>query len=562
MKTAFAPRHAALSGAIATCLGLLGSTASYASASGAPPRQAYIVEGPSTAAAVQAVRNVGATVTQVLPIIAGVTTDLSTAQAAALRRKTHITLFPDTKLATLSGTTSNWTMTNDTTPDIYQMTMVNSTALAAQGINGAGVTVAVVDSGIEPLRSLTKDLNGNTRLLAQYDTTSTAGTNQANLDKYGHGTHITSLIASSNTSSAVLNNQPQGIAPMVKLVEVKAFDANGQGSYSSVLAGLNWILQNQASYNIRVVNLSFGAPPISYYWNDPIDQAVMQLWQAGIVVVASAGNSGPSEQTINVPGNTPYVITVGAMTDHWTPTDPSDDGVASFSSAGPTVEGFIKPDVIAPGGHLAGLMDGYTQTLAKNNPQFQSDAFFMFIMSGTSQASAITTGVVALMLQANPTLSPDDVKCRLQATARAGTGANGLASYSIFQQGAGLINAYDATYSTATGCANVGLNVVNDIAGTAHYAGPAQQNATTGQFYIVDASGKIVSSDGFLWNKNYVMNQGFLWNKSYLWNKSAVWNQGFLWNKSYLWNKGFLWNKSTLAPSSTPTATESWNNQE
>ena len=177
-------------------------------------------------------------------------------------------------------------------------------------------------------------------------------------DSYGHGTHITSLLASSNTVDPALKGEPEGIAPMVKLVNVGAFDGYGFGTYTTVLNGLNWILQNQKTYgNIRVLNLSFGAPPQSFYWNDPVDMAVMKLWQAGVVVVASAGNFGPNPQTISVPGNTPYVITVGAMTDNWSPQVPASDGIASFSSAGPTYEAFVKPDVVAPGGHLAAYMN-------------------------------------------------------------------------------------------------------------------------------------------------------------------------------------------------------------
>ena len=189
---------------------------------------------------------------------------------------------------------------------------------------------------------ITAELNGTPRMLANYDAINNLLAD-ANVvcsgcanDGNGHGTHVTSLIASSNTTDPVLNGQPQGFAPMVKLINVKAFDDKGSGTYASVLNGLNWILANKTTYGnggIRVVNLSFGAAPQSYYWNDPIDQAVMKLWQAGIVVVASAGNSGPTEQTISVPGNTPYAITVGAMTDNWTPNDTSDDGIASLSRA-------------------------------------------------------------------------------------------------------------------------------------------------------------------------------------------------------------------------------------
>ncbi len=141
----------------------------------------------------------------------------------------------------------------------------------------------------------------------------------------------------------------------------------------------------------------------------------MEAWRAGIVVVASAGNRGPSAMTIGVPGNIPYIITVGAMTDNYTPADGSDDYLASFSSAGPTVEGFVKPDLVAPGGHARALMDQAT-TLANAHPDFHDGGQY-FQMSGTSQAAAMVTGVVALMLEASPQLTPDEVKFRLMDTA-------------------------------------------------------------------------------------------------------------------------------------------------
>ena len=144
---------------------------------------------------------------------------------------------------------------------------------------------------------------------------------------------------------------------------------SGQASYADVITGLDWLLSNKDVHNIRVVNLSFGATPQSHYWEDPINQAVMRLWQAGIVVVASAGNTGPDPMTIGVPGNVPYVITVGAMTDSYTRDDLSDDRLTSFSAAGPTYEGFVKPDVVAPGGHIKALMDNQDQ-IARDHTEF------------------------------------------------------------------------------------------------------------------------------------------------------------------------------------------------
>ena len=119
---------------------------------------------------------------------------------------------------------------------------------------------------------------------------------------------------------------------------------------------MDWVVQNKDAYGIRVLNLSFSAGVVSHYWDDPLNQAVMAAWRAGIVVVTSAGNAGPDPMTVGVPGNVPYVISVGALSDSSTPSNPDDDTLASFSAAGPTVEGFVKPDVLAPGGHVKALM--------------------------------------------------------------------------------------------------------------------------------------------------------------------------------------------------------------
>jgi serine protease AprX len=539
-----------------------------------PQKQGYIVEAAAAADAARAVHRVGGVVTHALPIVNGVSAELTPAQAGLLRKLPGLVLFADTTVATQSAGT------NSTVPDIYQRAMLGVNELASQGINGVGVTVAVIDSGILQKTTssfLTADLAGHNRMVAQYDAIKNVLVDAAHPcanypcvnDGYGHGSHITSLIASSNTADPTLQGEPQGIAPMVHLISVKAFDDTGTGSYATVLNGINWILAHRTTYGaIRVVNMSFGAKPQSFYWNDPIDQAVMKLWQAGIVVVASAGNFGPTPQSIAVPGNTPYVITVGAMTDNFTPNDPTDDGVTSFSSAGPTYEGFVKPDVVAPGGHLAAFMDVKNQVLPLKYPQFGSDSGYMFIMSGTSQAAAVTSGVVALMLQADPALTPDQVKCRLLASADAAIGKGGKAAYTVFQQGAGRVNAYGAVYSQASNCANLGLNVAFDIAGLAHFGGPAHQNRATGAFYVANEFGLPVNNDGYLWNQSfaksegYLWNQGYLWNNGYLWNQGYLWSNGFLWNQGYLWNNGYLWNQNSVAPAGTPTAMESWNAQE
>jgi len=435
--------------------------------------------------------------------------------------------------------------------------------LHAQGITGSLVTVAVLDSGYWKHPAVDNTALGLPRVLAQYDAVDdgmdasmlsllglTSLGSTVSTDNAGHGSHVTGIILNTERTA---DGRYFGVAPNANLVSVRAFDANGQGSYTSVIRGIDWIVRNKNAYGIRVLNLSLGAPPQSHYWEDPLNRAVMQAWKAGIVVVASAGNTGPGAQTITVPGNVPYVITVGAMTDNYTPNDPNDDRLTSFSAAGPTYEGFVKPDVVAPGGHVWSLMPTYS-TIAQAHPAYQNSGDY-FTMSGTSQAAAVVSGAVALLLQAEPDLTPDEVKCKLMASARPAVAPGGGLAYSIFQQGAGLVNAHDARYETQRDCANAGLDIAKDLAGTEHYGGPARQD-DTGAYYIAN-------SDGYAWNQGYAWKQGYTWNEGYAWNQGYAWKQGYAWNQSaYDWEEGEPWQSGTSPDATSSMSINAWVDQE
>ena len=291
---------------------------------------------------------------------------------------------------------------------------------------------------------------------------------------------------------------------------MRAFDDEGVGSYADVIRGLQWVVDNRSTYNIRVLNLSFSAPPQSHYWDDPLNQAVMAAWKAGIVVVASAGNTGPDPMTIGVPGNVPYIITAGAMTDDYSPTDGRDDRLTSFSSAGPTYEAFVKPEVVAPVGHIRGLMKNDHRIVNEHSAHYLGNNSFE--MSGTSQSAAVVSGIVALMIDQDPGLTPDEVKYRLMAAARPAVDDNGDLAYTIFQQGAGMVNAYDAVHPTLTGYANQGLDINADLSGSAHFQGRANRDVD-GNYYIEGLSG-------------YMWNDGFMWNDSYPFDDDYVFSSG------------------------------------
>jgi serine protease AprX len=325
------------------------------------PSARYLVQASSVDDARERVALVGAQVERDLAIVHGVAAHLNPWQLGQLRRMSGVSVFADRTLrshqllsnllgattSTLTSVVGNTTSTalvvankvpvlssvtssvvggvsGSTVPQdgtgvntptlLYQTNypeLVGANTLQQAGITGAGVTIAMLDSGLWQALSQ----NYGTRVLATVDVTN-GGSGPVTGDPYGHGTHITSIAAGGaiNLSGSYLS-----IAPKANLVIVRAFDGEGGGRYIDVISGLDWIVANQKKYHIRVVNLSFGATPESYYWNDPLNQAVMAAWQAGIVVVAAAGNSGPSPMTIDVPGNVPYVITVGALTDNYTP---------------------------------------------------------------------------------------------------------------------------------------------------------------------------------------------------------------------------------------------------
>ena len=192
-------------------------------------------------------------------------------------------------------------------------------------------------------------------------------------------------------------------------------------------------------YAIRVLNLSLGAPARSRYWDDPLNKAVMRAWQSGIVVVVSAGNSGPLPQTVGVPGNVPYVITVGAMTDNYT-TSKNDDRLASFSSTGPTFEGFVKPDLVAPGGHVWGFMGDLPEDRGGSSDLHEQRRLLhhvRHVAGGGGGLGCRRAGAVS----DNPSLTPDQVKCRIIASGKPAVNADGTLAYSVLQQGTGLVDA-------------------------------------------------------------------------------------------------------------------------
>ena len=335
-------------------------------------------------------------------------------------------------------------------------------------VQGQGITVAVVDSGIAPHGDL---LDGaeNSRVVAQVDFSG----GQSPPDDYnGHGSHVAGTIAGSGAKSG---GTYIGVAPKVNLVDVKVTDDQGASTTSDVVAGLQWIYDNKDVYNIRVVNISLNSSVPESYHTSPLDAAVEILWFNRIVVVVSAGNNGAGtdDGILYPPANDPFVITVGA-TDDMDTADTGDDVLASFSGYGTTEAGFAKPDLVAPGTDIISLLASDDCNLVIAHPAHAVGGpagNYYFRMSGTSMASSVTAGAVALLLQDEPDLTPDQVKYRLMATAGPFDGTEPGST------GAGYLDIYAAVHGTTTASANIAK-----ITFTSHRAGNYE-------IYVMNADG-------------------------------------------------------------------------
>ncbi len=306
-------------------------------------------------------------------------------------------------------------------------------------LNGKGVAVAVVDSGVYK----TGDLPGSQ--LVEVD--SNRGYHDSK-DRYGHGTFVAGVIAGNGNKSHGLHI---GVAPKARIISVKVSDDIGSATASSVVAGLQWVYENVDKYNIRVVNLSLNSSVAAPYETDPLCAAVEMLWLRGIVVVVSAGNSGTAP--LYPPANDPFVITVGATDDAGTP-ELDDDTVASFSAYGTTELGFSKPDLVAPGKNIIAFMPGNKNLRIAEEHQLNRVTDHYFRMSGTSVSAPMVSGAVALLLQDEPNLTPDQVKHRLMVTAN-----NDWPGYDSSRAGAGYLDIYAAVYGSSTESANLGVPV-------------------------------------------------------------------------------------------------------
>ncbi|MFY0408681.1 S8 family serine peptidase [Solicola sp. PLA-1-18] len=288
---------------------------------------------------------------------------------------------------------------------------VGLTSVLTRRMTGKGVTVAVVDTGIAPVEGLDaagKVVNGPDLSFEGQR----AGTRY--VDGFGHGTHMAGIIAGKDAGA----NGFAGVAPDAQLLNMKVGAADGAADVTQVIAALDWVVAHRKDngMNVRVINLAYGTQSVQPWQVDPLARAVENAWNAGIVVVAAAGNDGLEAPSLLMPAVDPHVLAVGAV-DHVGTESTLDDVVADFSNGGSTTR---RADVIAPGRSIVSLRvpGSYIDTFHPEG-RVTGDATGRFFRgSGTSQATAVTAGEVALLLQARPSLTPDQVKALLKATAR------------------------------------------------------------------------------------------------------------------------------------------------
>jgi subtilisin family serine protease len=416
----------------------------------------------------------------------------------------------------------------ETTTGASQVYPTTIAGLPVAGVDGTGVTVAVLDSGIDGDHfDLRDEIKGKRRVVFSMDFTGKWSLD----DPYGHGTHVAGTIAGDGSSSYTVGRDYAGIAPGANLINFKVLDEKGRGYVSNVIAAIDQAISIRNNYNIRVLNLSLAAPPIDSYVNDPLCQAVERATRAGIVVVAAAGNFGMDQNGNKVyggvtsPGISPSAITVGATNTLGTDAR-SDDTVAPYSSRGPTLshttdpvtgqlvyDYLAKPDLVAPGTRIVAL-ERYSNYLVSSYPVLHVDTGFnvnnksrYMTLTGTSMATGVVSGAVALMYQANPGLNPNLVKSILMYSAQIMEGPD------LFEQGAGMLNVEGAVRLAKS---------LNRYA----YALPA--GSTLAALGLPTAQ-SVIAGETCAWSQSLIWGRGMLSGEAILTTKQEAYSQTLIW---------------------------------
>jgi len=421
-------------------------------------------------------------------------------------------------------------------------------------LKGTGVTIAMLDSGVAPhpdIQTLVASIDfvSGPSPTPVLDLPDDPGYAEANtIDSNGHGTHVAGILVGDGSHSS--DGRLAGVAPAANLVSVRVLDEAGSGRASDVLAGLQWVLDHKEDLGIRVLNLSLGHPVYEPAALDPLVQEVEALWNAGIVVVCSAGNAGrDGDGTITSPCNSREIISVGA-TNAWKTFDTADDTVATYSSRGPTRIGLVaKPDLLAPGNRIVSTRSpgSYLDLLAPERRVAGDPAFpevtEYFELSGTSMAAPMVAGTAALMIEQEPGLNPATVKARLMLSARKATLGSPLTT------GAGVLDITAALRATGQVAdapsplvfpdGDSGLLSFENTAtlwSAPAFSLPALWSGAVLWSGALSGDEPLLSSYGVLLPDMSVSSYATLWAEGTLWSEATLWAESTLWSEAVLWS--------------------------
>jgi serine protease AprX len=439
-------------------------------------------------------------------------------------------------------------------------------------LDGTGVGIAVIDSGVYEHDDLQSADGTYSRIVYSE---SFVPTDPSTGDPYGHGTHVAGIIAGNGRDSQSGYSQHyMGLASNANIINLRVLDANGSGADSQVIAAIGRALELKYDYNIRVINLSLGRNIFESYKDDPLCQAVEAAWQAGIVVVVAAGNNGRANSigntvgnsgygTIQVPGNDPSVITVGATKTNNTSMR-LDDMVASYSSKGPSlIDHVVKPDLVAPGNRIVSLESpGSYLATAYSSLDVPSNSVCVLgqctpgpggkylRLSGTSMATPVVAAAAALMIQHDPLLTPDTVKARMMKTSWKGYPATSwahdlhgfsyFAQYDIFTIGAGYLDVDAALHNV-------------DVADGSAASPTARFDPQTHTARLTNTSvsgGSVVWGDSVVWSDSVVWGDDTLDSSADILGNSVVWGDTTLAANSVVWSDSVTWGDGIIGDGS------------
>jgi serine protease AprX len=449
---------------------------------------------------------------------------------------------------------------NKVSSDDYVPAVMDDIARQQYGLDGTGVGIAVIDSGVFNHDDLQKPAGGSRIIYSESFVANDPSTN----DVYGHGTHVAGIMAGNGRDSqSGYPTQYGGIAPNANIINLRVLDATGAGTDSQVIAAIQRAIQLKSTYNIRVINLSLGRPVFESYTLDPVCQAVEAAWKAGIVVVVAAGNDGRDNSygingyaTINAPGNDPNVITVGATKTNGTASR-LDDTIASYSSKGPTLfDHVVKPDLVAPGNRVVSL-ESPGSTIATQDPSLVISPITTCTwlscttgtpgkylrLSGTSMATPVVAGAAALMIQKDATLTPDTIKARMMKSAWKGYpvsswgydiwGFGYFSQYDVFTIGAGYLDVYAALKNTDVVNGGAASPVVFRNTATGTYSFSNSQSITWGNSITWGSS--IIWGNSIVWGSNAMVSDSIIWGSSIVWGDTTLSANSIIWGQSIIW---------------------------